>query len=110
MTIGDFYTLFRARPAPNILHLIQPKGKDNMPLRDTILKEIQSVAASQKKTVPPLTDALPLNDSGLDSLCFAILVSRLEDITGRDPLSEAQGGRFPRTIGEFVALYEDALV
>ncbi len=81
-----------------------------MSLRDTILKEIQSVAASQKKTVPPLTDELPLGDSGLDSLCFAILVSRLEDITGRDPLGEAEGGRFPETIGEFVALYEGALV
>ena len=41
-----------------------------MSLRDTILKEIQSVAASQKKTLPPLTDALPLNDSGLN---FALL-------------------------------------
>jgi acyl carrier protein len=81
-----------------------------MSLRATILKEIETVAADQKKTLAPLTDALPLNDSGLDSLCFAILVARLEDLTGRDPLSEAEGGRFPTTIGEFVALYEEALV
>jgi hypothetical protein len=81
-----------------------------MSLRATILKEIATVAANQKKTLPPLTDGLALNDSGLDSLCFAILVARLEDITGRDPLSEAQGGQFPRTIGEFVALYEEARV
>jgi hypothetical protein len=81
-----------------------------MSLRDTILKEMQAVAANRNKTLPPLSDALPLNDSGLDSLCFAILVARLEDITGRDPLSEAQGGQFPRTIGEFVALYEEARV
>jgi hypothetical protein len=79
-----------------------------MYLRANILKEIESVAANQKKALPPLTDGLALKDSGLDSLCFAILVARLEDITGRDPLSEAQGGRFPRTIGEFVALYEEA--
>jgi hypothetical protein len=101
----------RACPARSEgLNSIQPKGKTTMSLRATILNEIQTVAASQKKTLPPLTDALPLNGSGLDSLCFAILVARLEDITGRDPLSEAQGGRFPRTIGEFVALYEEALV
>jgi len=81
-----------------------------MSLRDTILKEIETVAANQSKTLAPLTDALPLNDSGLDSLCFAILVARLEDITGRDPLGEAQGWQFPRTIGEFVALYEGSLV
>jgi hypothetical protein len=85
-------------------------GNKTMSLRDTILKEMQAVAANRNKTLPPLNDALPLNDSGLDSLCFAILVARLEDITGRDPLSEAQGGQFPRTIGEFVALYEEARV
>ncbi len=81
-----------------------------MSVRDVIMKEIQMVAANQNKTLPPLTDSLLLNDSGLDSLCFAILVARLEDVTGRDPLSEVQGGRFPRTIGEFVALYEEARV
>jgi hypothetical protein len=81
-----------------------------MSMRATILKEIQTVAASQGKTLPPLTDALSLDDSGLDSLCFAILVARLEDITGRDPLERTQGGRFPTTIGELVALYEETLV
>ena len=79
-----------------------------MSLRATILKEIQTVAASQKRTLPPLTDALPLNDSGLDSLCFAILVARLEDMTGRDPLGSAEDIRFPRTVGEFIALYDEA--
>jgi acyl carrier protein len=81
-----------------------------MSLRATILKEIETVAANQNKALQPLTDTLPLNDSGLDSLCFAILVARLEDITGRDPLSETQSGQFPKTIGEFVALYEEARV
>jgi hypothetical protein len=81
-----------------------------MSLRDTILTEIHAVATSQEKTLAPLTDDLFLNDSGLDSLCFAILVARLEDITGRDPLGEAQGARFPSTIGEFISLYEEALV
>ncbi len=74
------------------------------------MNEIQTITASQKKTLCPLTDAVPVNDSSLDSLCLAILVTRLEDITGRDPLTEVQGGRFPRTIGEFIALYEEALV
>jgi hypothetical protein len=55
-----------------------------------------------------LTD-LSLHDTGLDSLWFAILVARLEDITGRDPLTSADEPRFPRTIDEFVALYEEAL-
>ena len=79
-----------------------------MSLRTTILDEIRAVAANQKKALAPLTDDLALHESGLDSLCFAILVARLEDITGRDPIGSADA-RFPRTIGEFVALYEEAL-
>jgi hypothetical protein len=80
-----------------------------MSLKTTILDEIRTVAASQKMTLAPLTDDLSLSDSGLDSLCFAILVARLEDITGRDPFGSGQEARFPRTVGEFIALYEEAL-
>ena len=75
-----------------------------------ILDEIRTVAAEQKKTLAPLTDDLALLDSGLDSLCFAILVSRLEDLTGSDPFaSSVPGGRYPRTVGEFIALYDEVL-
>ena len=68
------------------------QGDITMSMRATILNEIHTVAASQQKTLAPLTDDLSLIDSGLDSLCFAILVARLEDLTGRDPLGEAQVG------------------
>ena len=37
-----------------------------MSLRATILEEIQTVAANQKKTLPPLTDELTLGDLGLE--------------------------------------------
>lgn len=80
-----------------------------MSTRKVIFDEIHRVAANQKKTLAPLTDDLSLHDSGLDSLCFAILVARLEDITGRDPLSSGAETHVPQTIGEFVALYEEAL-
>ena len=80
-----------------------------MSLKTTILNEIRVVAARQKMTLAPLTDDLSLQDSGLDSLCFAILVARLEDITGRDPFGSGQEAHFPRTVGEFIALYEEAL-
>jgi acyl carrier protein len=78
-------------------------------LKATILDEIRAVASRQQKALAPLSDDLSLHDSGLDSLCFAILVARLEDLTGRDPLGSADEARFPRTIGEFIALYEEAL-
>jgi hypothetical protein len=76
-------------------------------LRERILDEIRTVAAQQDRTLAPLTDDLALVESGFDSLCFAILVARLEDITGRDPLSSAGDARFPRTVGEFITLYEE---
>jgi acyl carrier protein len=77
-----------------------------MSIRDLVLSEVRNVALEQDKTLPPLTDDLPLLESGLDSLCFAILVSRLEDATGRDPFANAKASEFPRTLGELIAFYE----
>ena len=81
-----------------------------MTMRLTILTHIRDVAAEQGKTLAPLTDDLPLMESGLDSLCFAILVARLEDVLGADPFTSAASHRFPNTIGDLIALYDDALV
>lgn len=81
-----------------------------MSARSAILKEIRDVAAEQGKSLAPLTDDLPLLESGLDSLCLAILVSRLEDLTGQDPLSDPGISSFPRTVGELVDLYDGTRV
>jgi acyl carrier protein len=74
-------------------------------MRSTIISVIERVAFEQKKTMAPLTDDLPLVESGLDSLCLAILVARLEDITGRDPFGLGDVS-LPTTVGELVAFYE----
>lgn len=79
-----------------------------MSTRSRILQAIEEIAAAQKKTLAPLTDGLALTNSGLDSLCFALLVARLEDETGRDPFSEAAEVSFPVTLGDLIALYEHA--
>ena len=79
-----------------------------MSARLTILSHIEQVAIEQKKTLAPLADDLPLLDSGLDSLCFAILVARLEDKLGYDPFSVSDDVEFPVTLGEFIAAYEHA--
>jgi acyl carrier protein len=81
-----------------------------MSTRSLIISQIQQVATEQKKTLAPLTDDLSLLDSGLDSLCFAILVSRLEDEIGVDPFTSSQDGKFPNTVGELIAFYEHATV
>jgi acyl carrier protein len=72
------------------------------------VQAIEDIAAAQKKTLAPLTDDLALTNSGLDSLCFALLVARLEDETGRDPFTESDEVSFPVTLGDLIALYEHA--
>ena len=79
-----------------------------MSVRSTIAAQFEQVATEQKKTLAPLSDDLVLLESGLDSLCFAIIVARLEDALGVDPFSAAEDAEFPVTLGDFVKFYEDA--
>jgi len=79
-----------------------------MTIRSTIAKEMETVAAQQNKALAPLSDDLVLLDCGLDSLCFAILVARLEDDLGYDPFSTDDDVYFPTTFGDFVKFYERA--
>jgi hypothetical protein len=80
-----------------------------MSVRSEILDQVQQIADEQDKQLAPLSDEWPLLDSGLDSLCFAILVSRLEVALGVDPFSENTGASFPVNLGEFIRLYENAV-
>ncbi len=77
-----------------------------MSIRLTILSQIENVAAEQKKKIAPLRDDLILAESGLDSLCGAILVARLEDELGADPLTASEEVCFQKTLGELIGLYE----
>jgi acyl carrier protein len=77
-----------------------------MSIRKTICDQITLVAQQQNKTVLPLSDDLVLLESGLDSLCFAILVVRLEDELGVDPFSQSEELVYPVTLADFVKLYE----
>jgi hypothetical protein len=80
-----------------------------MSVRSTILAEMEVVAREQNKKLAPLQDELVLLESGLDSLCFAILVARLEDKLGSDPFTASDDVYFPVTLGDFVAFYEQSL-
>ena len=79
-----------------------------MSVRLKIIDAITQVAAEQKKPLQPLTDDLVLLNSGLDSLCFAILVARLEDEIGVDPFTASAEAFFPVTLGDLVQAYERA--
>ena len=80
-----------------------------MNVRSEILEQFKQVAHEQDKQLGPLSDEMPLMDSGLDSLCFAIIVSRLETVLGVDPFSANEDAPFPVTLGEFIRFYENAV-
>ena len=79
-----------------------------MSVKSEIFSVIETVAREQKRALPPLADDLTLEASGLDSLCLAIIVARLEDKLGVDPFSGDNEVTFPVTISDFVALYDHA--
>jgi len=79
-----------------------------MSIKLTVLSEIERIAAEHHKKLAALDDKSVLMDTGLDSLCFAVLVARLEDRLGVDPFSASDNVSFPVTLGDFVRVYEDA--
>lgn len=80
-----------------------------MNVKSTIHDQIVQVAKEQGKTLAPLSDGLVLLESGLDSLCFAVLVARLESILGTDPFVADDDVQFPVTLGDLIRLYDHAV-
>jgi acyl carrier protein len=78
-----------------------------MSIRSIIMSQIVEIAEQQKRRLAPLSDSLALLDSGLDSLCIAILVASLDDRFDLDPFSD-DNSSLPVTVGEFITLYENA--
>ena len=79
-----------------------------MTVRSTVEEMITQVAAEHHKPAVPLHDDLLLIESGLDSLCLAVVVARLEDVLHVDPFGGTGEAPFPVTVGDFVSLYENA--
>ena len=79
-----------------------------MSCKAAIIENIERVAKEQNRTLAPLSDSLPLQESGLDSLCWAIVVARLETSLGFDPFTTADDVYFPVTLGDFVQVYDNA--
>jgi acyl carrier protein len=80
----------------------------SMSVRSAIIAQFEQVAKEHKHDLAPLTDDLALLDCGLDSLGFAVVVTRLEDELGFDPFGNAENVEYPVTFGAFVKFYEDA--
>ena len=79
-------------------------------LKNTILELIDEVAQLTDCSINhPLQDSTVLLESGLDSLGFAILVARLEEELSLDPFSSMENAIYPRTLKEFISIYENAI-
>ena len=80
-----------------------------MSIRSEILNQFVQIGKEYDRSFPPLADDLSLVDSGLDWMCLAALVDRLEGVLGIDPLKSTEDGNFPVTIGDLIKVYELAL-
>jgi hypothetical protein len=76
-------------------------------MKEKIVVIIKEMAQEYGWTVlRDFTDDTVLLESGLDSLGLAILVARLEEELQYDPFSMMDEPFYPRTLGEFVVVYE----
>jgi acyl carrier protein len=78
-----------------------------MSVQETIKAQFEQVAIEQHRKLSRLVPELKLLDSGLDSLSFALIVAKLEDVLGFDPFDVTEDMKFPVTFGDFVKLYEN---
>ena len=56
-----------------------------------------------------MSDDVALLASGLDSLCLAIIIARLENTLGFDPFVTPDGVNLPVTVGHFIKSYEEVV-
>lgn len=81
----------------------------NGSVRNLVLETFAGVAGEQGKVLVTLSDRTPLLESGLDSLCIAVIVARLDDQLGVDPFGSADEVSLPVTVGDFIKIYEHAV-
>ena len=75
-------------------------------MRSIIMEELVELFEEEDLTMPEFTDDTLLLETDLDSLGFAVLVTRLEERLGYDPFSLMDEAVYPATLKEFVDVYE----
>ena len=78
-------------------------------LKKKIIETIKTVAKENDCVLVDLKEETILLESGLDSLGFAVLVARLEDELGYDPFILNETAVYPKTLIQFIELYEKYL-
>jgi len=77
-----------------------------MDIRSFVVSELKDLFEEDELEPVEFTDETVLLDTELDSLGFAVLVTRLEDMLGYDPFSLMDEPVYPETLGQFIAIYE----
>ncbi|MBR7889316.1 hypothetical protein J9B83_10215 [Marinomonas sp. A79] len=79
-------------------------------MRTIILEKFNEalMQTDKEKTYTDIKDDQVLLETELDSLGFAILVALLEEELDIDPFQIMDEPVYPKTFGEFVAIYERA--
>lgn len=77
--------------------------------RAAIEQQMRAVAAEHHRRLAPLRDDLALKDSGLDSLCLAVLMLRLENELGIDAFLESETLDQRVTLAALAGLYQRVL-
>lgn len=76
-------------------------------IKKTIIDSIERITEENGlELAKDFNDDSVLLESGLDSLGFAILVADLEDTLGYDPFVMMEEPVYPRTLKDFVSIYE----
>jgi acyl carrier protein len=78
-----------------------------MELRATILEQLEELFEEDEIPMPTIADDTVLLETDLDSLGFAVLVTRLEELLGFDPFSMLDEPVYPVTFKDFVDVYAD---
>ncbi|MGY4643752.1 acyl carrier protein [Cellulomonas sp. URHB0016] len=74
-------------------------------IKQTVVGEMSRLLVEEGSGHGTITDSDGLMDMGLDSLAFAVLITRLETSLGYDPFMAIEQGAPPRTVGELVDFY-----
>lgn len=82
----------------------EPKPLDS--IRTVIVSELKLLFEEDGLSLPAFNDELVLLDTDLDSLGFAVLVTRLDERIGFDPFSLLEDPVYPITLGDFVEVYQ----
>ncbi len=74
-------------------------------IEEVVLREVVKLLDEESSQKVEVTVQSGLVESGMDSLAFAVLVTRLEESLGFDPFLALEDEIFPRTVTELVDVY-----